>query len=90
VTEANIPRAAVELAGDALQAIGLDFGAVDILVGKDGQNYVLECNSAPGVEGDDRQVIRALARKIANWERNGFLRRNGDGGHRAEQNPIRP
>ena len=77
VNEASIPRDAVTLAGNAVAALGLDFGAVDILVGKDGTNYVLEVNSAPGVAGEDRQVIRALARKIANWDRNGFLRRNG-------------
>lgn len=82
--EGEIPRDAVELAKASVSALGLDFGAVDILKGKDGHFYTLEVNTAPGVEGDGRQSIRFLAEKIATWERNGFLRRNGD-----EQNQIR-
>jgi hypothetical protein len=35
----------------AVQALGLDFGAVDLIVGKDGKTYVLEVNTAPGIEG---------------------------------------
>ena len=35
----------------AVAALGLDFGAVDIVVGKrDSQPYVLEVNTAPGIE----------------------------------------
>lgn len=34
----------------AIKAVGLDFGAVDILV-KDGKPYVLEVNAAPGLGG---------------------------------------
>jgi hypothetical protein len=78
LNEAAIPRAAVELAGRAVDALGLDFGAADILVPKVGEPLILEVNTAPGVEGDGRQVIRALARRIVGWETHGFLRRNGD------------
>lgn len=36
----------------AVESIGLDFGAVDVLVGKkDGLSYVLEINTAPGLVG---------------------------------------
>ena len=35
----------------SIQALGLDFGAVDLIVGKDGRTYVLEVNTAPGIEG---------------------------------------
>lgn len=73
----DVPRTAVELAGAAVAALDLDFGAVDILQGKDGHFYVLEVNTAPGVEGEGRQVIQSLADKIATWEKNGFLHRNG-------------
>jgi len=36
-----------ELGKQAVKAIGYDFGAVDIILGKDGKFYVLEINSAP-------------------------------------------
>jgi D-alanine-D-alanine ligase-like ATP-grasp enzyme len=32
---------------NAVVALGLDFGAVDLLIGDDGQTYVLEVNTAP-------------------------------------------
>lgn len=35
----------------AIKALGLDFGAIDLIVGKDGKVYVLEVNTAPGIEG---------------------------------------
>lgn len=41
-----------KLAIDAVQALGLDFGAVDIIYNEhENQNYVLEVNTAPGLEG---------------------------------------
>jgi glutathione synthase/RimK-type ligase-like ATP-grasp enzyme len=47
------------LAIAAVEACGLDFGAVDIIQGKeDKQYYVLEINTAPGLEG---QTIQAYA-----------------------------
>lgn len=35
----------------AINALGLDFGAVDVLVTKDDEVFVLEVNTAPGLEG---------------------------------------
>lgn len=35
----------------AIEALGLDFGAVDILITKEMDIYVLEVNTAPGLEG---------------------------------------
>lgn len=78
VTEANIPRAAVTQAVQSIQALGLDFGAVDILQGNDGRYFVLEVNSAPGVEGEGRQVIQSLAHRIVRWEQAGFPGRKED------------
>lgn len=41
-----------ELAVKAVQALGLDFGAVDIIYNEhENQYYVLEVNTAPGLEG---------------------------------------
>jgi hypothetical protein len=39
------------IAIDAINALDLDFGAVDIIEDKEGQLYVLEVNTAPGLEG---------------------------------------
>lgn len=35
----------------AVEALGLDFGAVDVAIGTDGRTFVLEVNRAPGLEG---------------------------------------
>lgn len=71
-TEGKIPRSAVEMAILSVSALGLDFGAVDVLLGRDGKYYVLEVNTAPGVEGEGRQVIQSLATRIAKWAEKGF------------------
>jgi hypothetical protein len=71
-----VPRDAVEQAALAVQSLGLDFGAVDVLQGKDNRPHVLEVNTAPGVDGA-RVSITALADKIANWAAKGFPKRNG-------------
>lgn len=47
-----------ELAVAATKALGLDFGAVDIIQDKKGHLYVLEINTAPGLEG---QTITSYA-----------------------------
>lgn len=78
VQSEQVPRPAVEIACAAVTALDLDFGAVDMILGIDGQYYVLEVNTAPGVEGEGRQVIQALAQKIATWDRLGHPRRDGD------------
>ncbi len=50
--DANPHPAVVSAASDALQSLGLDFGAVDIIWNaKEGKAYVLEINTAPGLEG---------------------------------------
>jgi hypothetical protein len=77
VRSQDVPRDAVELASAAVEALQLDFGAVDVLQGRDGQFFVLEVNTAPGVEGENRQVIQALAEKIARWVEIGFPARKG-------------
>jgi hypothetical protein len=73
----TVPEGLRDISARAVDVLGLDFGAVDVLKGVDQKLYVLEVNSAPGVEGENRQVIQALATKIRTWEKLGFPKRNG-------------
>lgn len=51
-SDVNPPAAVLDAATRAIQALGLDFGAVDIVWNADkGAAYVLEVNTAPGLEG---------------------------------------
>lgn len=52
-----------ELACSAVSACGLDFGAVDIIQDKAGTYYVLEINTAPGLEG---QTVERYAEAFRN------------------------
>ena len=40
-----------EAAVKAVNSLGLDFGAVDICEDEEGNPYVFEVNTAPGIEG---------------------------------------
>ncbi len=73
----DINQACKELATSAVDGVGLDFGAVDILQAGNGGYFVLETNSAPGVEGP-RQCITSLVNHIERWARGGFKKRNGE------------
>lgn len=72
----NIPESVRRVAVQAVRALDLDFGAVDIL-GKrdrDGQDVkatVLEVNSAPGVSDEHRTAIVKLKNRIVRWIANG-------------------
>lgn len=46
-----LPEVAKQQAIIAVESLGLDFGAVDLVHGKDNRWYVLEVNTAPGLEG---------------------------------------
>lgn len=72
----DAPEALKQLGIDAIRALDLDFGAVDIIQAiDDDQFYVLEVNTAPGTQGP-RQGLTYLATKIARWYENGFKKRN--------------
>ena len=45
--EASIPKGVRPEARKAVEALGLDFGGVDVILGKDGKPYILEVNTAP-------------------------------------------
>lgn len=48
----------------ALNALGLDFGAFDVLVQSNGSYVILECNTAPGIEGTTLEVYRQTLAQI--------------------------
>jgi hypothetical protein len=47
----EVPENVLASAVNALSALNLDFGAVDVLVKESGEHAILEVNSAPGIEG---------------------------------------
>jgi hypothetical protein len=53
-----------DLAKDAVRALGLDFGAVDLAERQDGSLLVLEVNRAPGLEGNTTVSYRD---RIVQW-----------------------
>ena len=53
-----------DIAHAAIEALGLDFGAVDIAERRDGNVFVLEVNRAPGLEGG---TITVYANAIRAW-----------------------
>lgn len=62
------PKVVLQAACDALGATELDFGAVDVLLNvKEGKAYVLEINTAPGLEG---QTVTDYAEFFRNVARN--------------------
>lgn len=65
----ELPESAQALAIDAVRALGLDFGAVDLVYNENrNQYYVLEVNTAPGLEGQTvvkyADAIQKLAREV--------------------------
>jgi hypothetical protein len=74
VHQNEVPKPLKALGVSAVDALGLDFGAVDIIQGNDDRYYVLEVNSAPGVEGR-RQGITSLVNHIEAWAKGGFKER---------------
>lgn len=48
----------------AVTALGLDFGAVDLVLNREGQPVILECNTAPGIQGT---TLQSYKRAIESW-----------------------
>lgn len=70
VRDHTAATAAEEEAVKAVYALGLDFGAVDVIIGRDDSlPYVLECNTAPGLEAE--AVIDFYKSNIIRYYRSG-------------------
>lgn len=63
---------AEKMAVKSVKAIDLDFGAVDILKGKDGKLYVLEVNTAPHIDTKKRTSGIKLAEQFKKCIDEGF------------------
>ena len=53
----TVPPSAGSVAIDAVKALGLDFGAVDIIEDETNKLYVLEVNTAFGIEGTTLELV---------------------------------
>lgn len=68
----DLPAGLAQTGIDAVRALALDFGAIDILHGLDGRYYVLEVNTAPRIESEKRTCAQRLVRELKQWIRAGF------------------
>lgn len=66
VTNIQPSDARDKLAMASVKALGLDFGAVDIIEDKKGNLYVLEVNTAPGLEGQTIEAYTTALEQLAN------------------------
>ena len=58
------PPTAGSIAIDAINALGLDFGAVDIIEDEEGNLYVLEVNTAFGLEGTTIELVGEAIKEL--------------------------
>lgn len=73
----DIPESVRDVSKRAVAALGLDFGAVDVLGKWEDEQHtdvhatVLEVNSAPGVSDEHRSCIVKLTNRVVRWVANG-------------------
>lgn len=61
----NPPQSVMEQSLKAIEALGLDFGAVDVVIDREENTYVLEVNTAPGLNSP--QTIEAYVAAIRRY-----------------------
>ena len=66
-------RQLTTLGTSAVAALGMDFGAVDVIKDRGGQFYVLEVNSAPGIS-DNANTLDAYVQAMRGWADEGRIR----------------
>lgn len=72
------PEGMIEICAKAVDALKLDFGAVDVIQSKENDKfYVLEVNTAPGVNSIKSIALIALANKIGKWHELDYPKRKG-------------
>ncbi len=69
VTLNNVPAALKNAAVSAVEALGLQFGAVDCAITHNGSVYIIEVNSGPGLQGSAlNKYVELFAAKIAEFD----------------------
>ena len=66
----DIPQEVKDVAVQALMALSLDFGAVDIIYTPTGEALVLEVNTAPGLEGTTLERYTVAFKELAHGHQN--------------------
>ena len=61
----NLPKEAKDAAKEATDALDLTFAGVDLIIGNDGNPYVLETNTAPGIGQITAQRIATAIKEYA-------------------------
>jgi glutathione synthase/RimK-type ligase-like ATP-grasp enzyme len=62
--QVTLPKDVIEQSQKAIRICGLDFGAIDLVYNeKEGQAYVLEVNTAPGLQGETVQSYATAFKK---------------------------
>lgn len=66
VRDENVDQRTCRMVKRAFDALGLDFGAADVVTSDGGITHVLEINSAPGLEGSSLEAYSEKIKGVAN------------------------